>query len=384
MSDDINSKQKRPSSAKTRVLFAVILIAVVAIASFYRREIYVFAMIECGGLRLNLMATPHVLKVHRELLDEELAEAESEADEVDILKSNLRHQYEWVHTHALQYIKSHRERLAPQMSSELFTVLEQKYGYRAMLAEELLSELPKFSTPELQRLLALAQTGDPDWRQVSALKLMGTHRVSFTEPELRHVGVERAVNSDNMVVRETAVRLLQSLTEPLALDDIQRLIEAEHEEPQIAGLQFLHFSDHESTVQRAKSLFLRGHPETKQLALAILKERDPEFAREAAKQALSSIGTRISAGALLTLRRLGETVPIDQETKIIEALENDILSHRFVGHQTMRRLWIMYELDAHRAIDCAHQMIKSNQLKTLASNFLENANETPPKSGGER
>jgi hypothetical protein len=88
-------------------------------------------MIDCGGLYLDIMATPHVLKVHRELLDEELAQADTEAKEIEILRNNLQHRYEWVRSHALRYIKSHRERLVPQLSSELIGFLEQNYGSEA-------------------------------------------------------------------------------------------------------------------------------------------------------------------------------------------------------------------------------------------------------------
>jgi hypothetical protein len=60
------------------------LVVVVALAIRYRREIYVYAMIDCGGLYLNIMATRQVLEVQRERLDEELAQAGSEANEIDI------------------------------------------------------------------------------------------------------------------------------------------------------------------------------------------------------------------------------------------------------------------------------------------------------------
>lgn len=142
MPDNSTISPKRPSSANRRRLVIVVLVVVIALSIRYRREIYVYAMINCGGLYLNIMATPHVLEVHRELLDEDLANAGSEANEIEILRNNLQHRHEWVRSHALRYIASHRKRLVPQLSSELIGILEQRYGLPALTAEELLWDLP--------------------------------------------------------------------------------------------------------------------------------------------------------------------------------------------------------------------------------------------------
>ncbi len=378
MPDDSTLTSKRPRSARASALLVVILVVVAGIVIRYRREIYVYAMIDCGGLNVIFMATPHVLMVHRELLDEELADADSEAMELEILKNNLQHRYEWVRTHALQYVEKHRERLAPLLASDLISLLEQDYGHRVKRSLMLLDEVPNISESEAQRLLTLARKGDPSWRRSYALILMRTHRSNFDETDLCQVGVDLAVKSSSFLVREDAVALLQSLNTPPTIDDVRRLIESDDKEPQMAGLRFLVTIDPESATKSANTLFRQGRPETKQLVLSILAELDVDSARELARQGIPSNDTSVSAAALLTLRKLGDSVPNHQETEIMRALEKEFMSGRLVGHQRMRRLRLLHELDAKRAIDLAREMVSTNQLETLPGNFLREIGETLP------
>ena len=76
----------------------------------YHKELYVFMMIHCGGLRLNPTATSHVLAVDRSLLDDELKGAATQDEKISILRQNLQHKYSWVQSHAIQFISGHKDK----------------------------------------------------------------------------------------------------------------------------------------------------------------------------------------------------------------------------------------------------------------------------------
>lgn len=372
MSETQSEMKRRRLSPRVRAFLWMMLLGVLVLMVRYHRELYVFMMINCGGLWLSPTATSHVLVVHRSLLDDELKGAATPDEEISVLRKNLQHEYSWVQNHALQYVEDHSEKLATPLFSDIFRIIEEESGGAVRMSEPLLLEAEGFPDGLQQRVLKLAETGEPKWRRTYAMNVIRYHSSSFPNSEVLNVSTDQAAHCDVSFVRESAIWILlsQHQKNPIPEKQILKLLASKFDEPRVAGLKFLVDVDPTLAVEKAKEFLKDADAKIQATALFVLGELDPDYAEVAARRSLVSYDTSVRAQAVITLRKLNQSVSESDLSVILDLLSKEIESTRLVGHERMRCLRILYELDAARAISVAEAMVANGQLGSLPKRFL--------------
>ncbi len=371
--------KRRRLSPRVRAFLWMILLGVLVLSVRYHREIYVFTMVNCQGLRLVPSAVQHVYSVRQSLLDDKLEGAATQDAEISILQKNLQHKSSWVRSHALRYVEDHSEELVKPLFSDIFRIIEEESGGAVRMSEPLLLEADSFPDGLQQRVLKLAETGEPKWRRTYAMNVISFHSSSFPNLEVLNISTDQAAHCDDLFVREYAIRILKQRhqKEPISETQILMLLASKFDAPRIAGLQFLVDVDPTLAAEKAMEFLEDTDAKIQATALFVLGELDPDYAEEAARRKLDSYDTSLRAQAVITLRNLDQSVSEDDLSAILKSLSKEIQSTRYIGHERMRRLGILYALDTKRAIAVAKAMVANEQLGTLPKNFLLNVQSNP-------